>query len=112
MAVKKQDAKHVKTRIPEFPELLNVTEAAPLLNMSIRNLQLLLQRGVVPGLRIGTHWKMRRDDIEALLKSDFSPPPRRARAPKPKPTPKRKRRRTASTSGGHSPRSLAASEAS
>ena len=99
-------AKRAKTRITDLPELLNVAEAAPILGMSIRNLQLLLQRGAIAGVRIGTHWKLRRDDIEALLKSDFAPPPRRVRAPKVKA--KRKGRRTASTSSGHAPRSLAA----
>jgi excisionase family DNA binding protein len=48
-------------------ELLTLAEAAAYLRVHRRTMTRLLRQGVVPGVKIGRQWRVRKADLEALL---------------------------------------------
>jgi excisionase family DNA binding protein len=46
---------------------LDVTETAALMRISTEKARQMLRAGELPGVKIGTHWRIRRQDVEALL---------------------------------------------
>ncbi|MCC6349946.1 MAG: TOBE domain-containing protein [Candidatus Eisenbacteria bacterium] len=46
---------------------LNATEAATLLKLNVKRVQILARQGRLPAARVGRKWLFRRDELEALL---------------------------------------------
>lgn len=50
-----------------IPDLLTATEVADLLRVSRSTVSRWAQTGVLDGIRIGSMWRFRREDVEELL---------------------------------------------
>lgn len=71
----RDNANSVKSgTLADFPALLNLKEASAVLRVKPRALQHLLFQGRIPGVKIGGEWRLRRDEILALVTSGQVPP--------------------------------------
>ncbi|HEY8449001.1 MAG TPA: helix-turn-helix domain-containing protein [Bacillota bacterium] len=52
------------------PELLTLTEAIKALRISRRTAYRWLQDGTLPAVKIGGRWRVRREDLDALLRGE------------------------------------------
>lgn len=52
----------------EGPEVLTLDEAAAFLRLHRETVRRLLQRGVLPGVKVGGTWRIHRRDLEEYLR--------------------------------------------
>lgn len=69
MSNARSEEKRSKSHITEFPELVTVREAAKVLRLSGFSIRRYLSQGVLRGIKIGGTWRIRRDDLLALLQT-------------------------------------------
>jgi nitrogen PTS system EIIA component len=48
-------------------EILTLQEVADYLKVSVRTVYGYAQRGILPGIKVGTAWRFRKDDIDEWL---------------------------------------------
>lgn len=53
----------------EEPEVLTITEAAAYLRVTTITVRRMIQRGELNGTQIGSAWRIRRSDVDALFTS-------------------------------------------
>jgi excisionase family DNA binding protein len=46
---------------------LNTEEVAALMRRNIKTVRVMLERGDLPGAKVGNRWYIRREDLDALL---------------------------------------------
>jgi excisionase family DNA binding protein len=63
---------HPRVAMRTSPELLSIGEAAILLRSSRRHVVDLCARGLLPYVAVGTHRRLRRADVEALIRPTLS----------------------------------------
>jgi excisionase family DNA binding protein len=56
----------------EFEPLISTDEAAGLLGIHIKTLQLMARKGRIPGKRIGKFWRFRKSELDAWLRDDIN----------------------------------------
>jgi excisionase family DNA binding protein len=64
--------------LSELPEWLRLHEAAGVLRVDHHLLRRWLRDGTLPGVKIGSRWRMRREDIQAIMAGQKTPAQRRA----------------------------------
>ncbi len=57
-----------------LPEILTLDEAAVYLRKSVKCLRRMANRHRFPAVRIGREWRVKRDELDAFLRSGFSAP--------------------------------------
>lgn len=55
------------------PAILTVNEAADYLRVHRNTISLLLQRGELPGAKIGGHWRIHKPTLDKFLMGPFAP---------------------------------------
>jgi excisionase family DNA binding protein len=53
-------------------DVLNVDEVAGLIHMHRETVYTMIERGEIPAVKVGSRWRIRRQDVEALLAGDPS----------------------------------------
>ena len=56
----------------EFEPLISADEAASLLGIHAKTLQLMARKGRIPGKRIGKFWRFRKSELDAWLRDDIN----------------------------------------
>jgi excisionase family DNA binding protein len=51
----------------EFPEIMTPEELAEYLRVSRQTIYNLLWRGELPGMKVGTHWRLKKSDVEKWI---------------------------------------------
>ena len=51
----------------KFPEIMTPEELAGYLRVSRQTIYNLLWRGEIPGMKVGTHWRLKKSDVEKWL---------------------------------------------
>ena len=51
----------------EFPEVMTVAEAAAYLRTSVKSVRDWLREGKLPGVKLGTFWRLRKSELDKLL---------------------------------------------
>jgi excisionase family DNA binding protein len=64
--------------LSELPEWLRLHEAAAVLRVDHHLLRRWLRDGTMPGTKIGSRWRVRREDIQAIMAGRKTPAQRRA----------------------------------
>jgi excisionase family DNA binding protein len=64
-----------KQFLTDLPELVTVEEAATSLRLHIGTIRRQLNSGVLPGVRIGRGWRIRREDLLDLIQPPQSEQP-------------------------------------
>ena len=49
-------------------ELLDITQAAAMLNIPVKSVYIYAKRKQIPGMRVGRHWRFVREDLEQWIK--------------------------------------------
>lgn len=57
-----------------LPPTLNVDDVASLLNVTKQNVYLWLRDGVIPGYKIGTTWRIIRDELKETIRKGANAP--------------------------------------
>ncbi len=57
----------------DYPEILTLQQAAELLQVSERTIQRMVKRGEMPGSQIGGQWRFDREQVKALVRSEWRP---------------------------------------
>lgn len=63
---------------PTTPEVMTISDLAAYLQMSQSSLYKLVQRGGVPGLKVGRHWRFHKVSIDKWLQQASAKRPRDA----------------------------------
>jgi len=58
----------------DYPEILTLQQTAELLQVSERTIQRMVKRGEMPGAQIGGQWRFDREQVKALVRSEWTPP--------------------------------------
>jgi excisionase family DNA binding protein len=53
-------------------DVLNVDQVADLIHMHRETVYTLIERGEIPAVKVGRRWRIRRQDVEALLAGEPS----------------------------------------
>lgn len=53
-------------------DVLNVDQVAELVHMHRETVYTLIERGEIPAVKVGRRWRIRRQDVEALLAGEPS----------------------------------------
>lgn len=56
----------------EFEPLINTEEAAKLLGIHAKTLQLMAREGKVPGIRVGKFWRFRKSQLDHWVQSGIN----------------------------------------
>jgi len=51
----------------KFPEIMTPEELAEYLRVSRQTIYNLLWRGEIPGMKVGTHWRLKKSDVEKWI---------------------------------------------
>ena len=51
----------------KFPEIMTPEELAEYLRVSRQTIYNLLWRGEIPGMKVGTHWRLKKNDVEKWI---------------------------------------------
>ena len=51
----------------KFPEIMTPEELAEYLRVSRQTIYNLLWRGEIPGMKVGTHWRLKKTDVEEWI---------------------------------------------
>ena len=51
----------------KFPEIMTPEELAEYLRVSRQTIYNLLWRGEIPGMKVGTHWRLKKTDVEKWI---------------------------------------------
>lgn len=57
-----------------YPEILNMKQAAEYLQISDRTLQRIVKSGEVPGVQVGGQWRFDRAQLQEMVRGEWCPP--------------------------------------